>query len=139
MDGREQIGIRPRCDHGMVVIIHRDLSSVTAAFKSQDDVRLALVLAIEKLAQFCGSRFDLLQLRRSQLYLLARIRDSHVPSNLETLGARRDGRRLTRRRPGAAYFRVRLWCVDGIFMSSRYFATVRRVTSIPWDCSSEVI
>src|SRR5436305_5043777 len=34
---------------------------------------------------------------------------------------------------GKSYFFTLLWCVLGILMSSRYFATVRRVTWIPCD------
>ena len=36
-------------------------------------------------------------------------------------------------------FRTRRWCVEGIFMSSLYLATVRRVTWIPSACSLSVI
>ena len=35
--------------------------------------------------------------------------------------------------------RTRRWCVDGIFMSSRYLATVRRVTLMPRFCKRAVI
>src|ERR1700691_2943112 len=37
------------------------------------------------------------------------------------------------------YFFTLLWCVLGIFISSRYFATVRRVTWMPCDCRMRVI
>src|ERR1700730_1997353 len=37
------------------------------------------------------------------------------------------------------YFLTLLWCVLGIFMSSLYLATVRRVTWIPCDCRMRVI
>ena len=39
--------------------------------------------------------------------------------------------RLPGRTSRLRQFRIRRWCVDGIFMSSRYLATVRRVTLIP--------
>src|SRR5271169_872082 len=37
------------------------------------------------------------------------------------------------------YFFTLLWCVLGIFISSLYFATVRRVTWMPCDCRMRVI
>ena len=37
------------------------------------------------------------------------------------------------------YFLTRRWCVLGMRMSSRYLATVRRVTWIPCDCRMRVI
>src|SRR6266516_2292592 len=75
----------------MIMVVSRDLGGVTAALQSKNDVRLALVLAIEELAQLPGPRFDLFQLRRSQLHLPARICDPHASSNHKTPNATRAG------------------------------------------------
>src|SRR5262249_50528785 len=88
MNSRGQIRAGGHSHQRMVMIIDRDFRGVTSALQTEDDVRFALVLAVEELTQLSGSRFDSLQLRRSQLHLPARICDSHTSSRSQNAGGR---------------------------------------------------
>src|ERR1035438_2005856 len=107
----------------MIEIPHRGFGMMQMPFERQNHVRLAFALAVQELADLGKSRFQLLQLGWRQFHLPARVCDFHRSA-------------LSR---NCHYSRTRRWWVDGIFISSRYFATVRRVTLIPWPCSMVVI
>src|SRR5258706_3806454 len=85
----------------------------------QDDVSLFFTLLLQQFGYLCELRFQFfLQLGR-KVVVNSLITDFHE------------------RNP--PYLRTRRWWVDGIRMSSRYLATVRRVTSIPSACSRSVM
>src|ERR1022692_3586823 len=107
----------------MIEIPHCGFGMMQMPFERQNHVRLAFAFAVQELADLGKSRLQLFQLGRRQFHLPARVCDFHR-STLSRI---------------CAYSRTRRWWVDGIFISSRYFATVRRVTLMPWPCSMVVI
>src|SRR5580698_5145362 len=122
----------------VIMIIYRDFGLVQMPFQRQDHVRFTLFTSIQKFAHLGKPRFNFLELGWSQFHLSACICDLHGASVLFNIRPLPQGRGSVTQ-PGRRQGRTRLWCVDGIFISSRYLATVRRVTLMPSCCSAVVI
>src|SRR5260221_9611618 len=133
--------------------VNGDLSLVSALLDGQNHVGLKPVT--EDLANLCQTGFDFFAVRGSNFVLPASV--FHVHENLRgEVGAVQllvlgswllvlgswfltKSRLRAKNQQPRAYFFTLLWCVLGIFMSSRYLATVRRVTWMPCDCRMRVI
>src|ERR1039458_4189160 len=91
----------------MIEIPHRGLGTMQMPFERQNHVRFAFALTVQELADLGKSRFHFLQLGWRQSPPPARVCDFHRSALFRM----------------CHYSRPRRWWVEGIFMSSRYFAT----------------
>src|SRR3569833_2129897 len=105
-NSREQIAVFRLTHHLVMMPDDGYFGLIGAMFMADNHVRLPLPLSgVEKIRDLLKFGFQFNGLRRVQRHVAPRVSDFHVD-----------------------YSRTRRWCVDGIFRSSRYFATVRRVT-----------
>src|SRR5215469_6177780 len=108
------------CHQAFITALHCDLCSLSVFVFLEDDV--GACAAVRHAFNSCETFLcELLQLWR-KCGLTARVLNDHSTSPLLP-------------ELDVAY-RTRRWCVLGICISSRYFATVRRVTWIPCRWSS---
>src|SRR5205085_1391526 len=123
-------------DDGSVARADRDLGFVTMLFYRENDFCLETVA--QDLANFLEPGFNFFADGRSDFVVAACVFHVHRATSL-IRSKKSDCSSKTQSRLSYRYFFTRRWCVLGIFISSRYFATVRRVTWIPCDWRMRVI